>query len=420
MRTSCTVALVLLTACGRAALPVAPEPDAVGPDGLAERARTMDDGETTLEPGWHEVPVELASLRLGTISLEQWDNLLAGTVDAPGLGVRRVYLAVWWGSGAPEQIAGPFAHRASYRALLPAPPQSARTSAPTCRGERAQGVLLAYALAPGAAPSIATDPLIGASYKPPSLFPGVQTAFNRRVEWSSCAREGAVALPPLVLQDDPRLPLAICEHLDVAQGVGCGIPLVDRTRVEAAVFSISASGSGLSPSFVHHPAGRAVRYVINGQPVGTGFWQLSTTGPGAWREGRNTVEITIEGLTPWRAVLVLPSRRLEPLLLSPLRRGERFAAQWTPAPWADAYLVTLYPLDVPARRIADPRWTVTTASIRELFPGFEDGGNQPLWAPRAELGVTAMRRQGPPSASPHGGGRFELWVREAIVVPVAP
>ncbi|MER2563555.1 MAG: hypothetical protein ABTQ32_22695 [Myxococcaceae bacterium] len=368
---------------------------------------------TELEPGWYELPAEPASEFVGELTIEQWPTLLSGTVTHQ-LGERRVYLAMQWGDAEPVAVTGPLASGASYRALLD-PPASVRTSSATCRAT-AKGVLLVYLEKADAPLDPRTDELIGASYKPEPYFPYEQIAYNQHIEWNECST-GSKRLLPLLLQRDPRIGLARCTEQQLTSD-SCPTKRLDRTRISKAALQVSADGTLLSPSLLYQPPNVAVRYDINGQRVGDGFWQLSTTGSGPWKAGRNTLSIAIDGYAPWTAVVVLPTTPLAPKLDTTLKAGSDFTLRWTRATWATSYLVSFAPLDIPPRRQFDPRWTVTEPSLTARFEGFLDGNSAPIYAPRTKIFLSASRSQGASGVTPHGGGGFELSLSEAFIVPV--
>lgn len=371
------------------------------------------DAGTQLEPGWYELPAEPAAEFVGQLTLQRSPTELTGTVTHQ-LGDRRVYLAMQWGETEPVAVTGALASGASFRAPLD-PPASVRTSSATCRAT-AKGVLLVYLETADAPLDPRTDELIGASYKPEPYFPYEQSAYNQHIEWSDCSTTSTPLLP-LLLQHDPRIGLARCSERQLTSGT-CPTKLLDRTRLSKAALQISADGTLLSPTFVFQPANASVRYEINGQRVGDGFWQLSTMGVGPWKAGRNTLSITIDGFAPWTAVVVLPKQGLEPKLETALKAGSDFTLHWNRATWATSYLVSFAPLDIPPRRQFDPRWTATEPTLTARFEGFLDGNSAPVYAPRTRVFLSASRSQGASGVTPHGGGGFELSWAETFIAPV--
>ncbi len=371
------------------------------------------DAGTELEPGWYELPAEPASEFVGEVTLQQEPSLLAGKVTHQ-LRDRRVYLAMQWGDTEPVAVTGPLESGAFYRAPLD-PPASARTSSATCRAT-AKGVLLVYLVMPGAPLDPRTDELIGASYKPAPYFPYEQTAYNQHITWDDCTTTSKQLLP-LLLQRDPRIGLARCTERQLTTDT-CPTKRLDRTRISKAALQISPDGTLLSPTILYQPANVSVRYDINGQRVGDGFWQLSTTGAGPWRAGRNTLSITIDGYAPWTAVVVLPQTRLEPKLETSLKTGSDFTLRWNRATWVTGFLVAMSPLDIPPRRQFDPRWATTESVLTTRFDGFLNGDSMPVYAPRAQVRLMATRQQGIASSVPHGGGGFELTWVEVFIAPV--
>lgn len=366
-----------------------------------------------LEPGWYELPAEPASEFVGDLTLQQEPSLLTGRV-LHQLRDQRVYLAMQWGELEPIAVTGPLDSGASFRALLD-PPASARTSSATCRAS-AKGVLLVYLVTPGAAPDPRADELVGASHKPERYFPYEQTAYNQHIVWDNCSTASKPLLP-LLLQRDPRFGLVRCTEQQL-QNDTCSTKALDRTRISKAELHISPDGALLSPTFLHEPANTAVRYDINGQRVGNGFWQLSTTGAAPWKGGRNTISITIDGYAPWTAVVVLPKTPLEPKLETTLKAGTDFTLRWNRATWATSFLVAMSPLDIPPRRQFDPRWSTTEPTLTTRFDGFLNSDSTPVYAPRAQVRLMATRQQGLDSGVIHGGGGFSLTWAEALVVPV--
>lgn len=373
----------------------------------------VPDAGTKLEPGWYELPTEPASEFVGDLTLQQEPSLLVGKVTHQ-LSEQRVYLAMQWSDDAPVAVTGPLASGDSYRAVLD-PPASARTPSATCRAT-AKGVLLVYLVTPGAPLDPRTDELIGASYKPAPYFPYEQTAYNQHITWDDCTTTSRQLLP-LPLQRDPRLGLARCTERQLT-GDTCPTKLLDRTRLSKASLFISPDQTLLSPTFLYQPANASVRYDINGQRVGDGFWQLSTGGSGPWRAGPNTVSITIDGFAPWTAVVVLPNTRLEPKLETTLKAGSDFTLRWNRATWTTSYLVAVSPLDIPPSKQFNPRWTVTEPTLTARFDGFLGGDSMPVYAPRAEVTLMGMRQQGTNSSVPHGGGGFDLAWLESFIAPV--
>lgn len=371
------------------------------------------DAGMELEPGWYELPAEPASEFVGDLTLQQEPSLLTGKVTHQ-LRDQRVYLAMQWGDTDPVAVTGPLESGASYRAVLD-PPAAARTSTATCRSS-AKGVLLVYLVTPGAPLDPRTDELIGASYKPAPYFPYEQTAYNQHITWDDCTTSSKQLLP-LLLQRDPRIGLARCTERQLTSDT-CPTKLLDRTRISKSTLSISPTGTLLSPTIVYQPANTSVRYDINGQRVGDGFWQLSTTGTGPWKAGRNTLSITIDGYAPWTAVVVLPKSQLEPKLETTLKAGSDFTLRWNRATWATSYLVSFAPLDIPPRRQFDPRWNATEPTLTARFDGFLDGSSAPIYAPRTSIHLTATRSQGASGVTPHGGGGFELTWGESFIAPV--
>ena len=70
---------------------------------------------------------------------------------------------------------------------------------------------------------------------------------------------------------------------------------------------------------------------------------------------------------------------------------------------------------MPARRVADPRWSSQQPSVTETFPGFRDSGGGTVVPRRAKLVLKAMAAVSPPSAfSPfHTGDSFIVeWVED--------
>lgn len=371
------------------------------------------DAGAELEPGWYELPAEPASEFVGDLTLQQDPALLSGRVIHQ-LRDQRVYLAMQWGDSEPVAVTGPLESGASYRAILD-PPASVRTSSATCRAT-AKGVLLVYLATPGAPLDPRTDELLGASYKPEPYFPYEQTAYNQYISWDDCTTASKQLLP-LLLQRDPRIGLARCTDRQLTTDT-CPTKLLDRTRISKASLQVSPTGTLLSPSFLYRPPNTPVRYDVNGQRVGDDFWQLSTTGLGPWKAGRNTLSITIEGYAPWTAVVVLPRTPLEPKLETTLKAGTDFTLRWNRATWATSYLVAFAPLDIPPRRQFDPRWTSTEPTLTARFDGFLDGNSAPIYAPRTSIYLSASRSQGASGVTPHGGGGFELSWAETFIAPV--
>lgn len=381
---------------------------------IAEPSNSLpNDGAAALEPGWYELPPEPASEFVGELTLQQDASLLSGKVTHQ-LRDQRVYLAMQWGDAEPVAVTGPLESGASYRALLD-PPASVRTSSATCRAT-ATGVLLVYLEKAGAPLDPRTDELLGASNKPERYFPYEQTAYNQQLAWDECSTASKPLLP-LFLQRDPRLGLVRCTADQLASDT-CPTKPLDRTRISKADLNVSASRVLLSPSLVFQPANSKVRYEINGQRVGDGFWQLTTMGDGPWKAGRNTISIAIDGYAPWTAVVVLPRQRLEPRLETALKAGSDFTLRWNRATWATGYFVSFAPLDLPARRQFDPRWTATDPTLTARFEGFLGGDSRPIAVARTQIFCEARRSQSANSVTPHGSGGFTLGWSETFIAPV--
>ena len=415
MRSSLFVLMVVTAGCGvvaEAPAPLADEGAEPAPIADLPGAAPLDEG-AELEPGWYELPPEPASEFVGDLTIERGASVIGGKVTHR-LGDQRVYLAMQWGDAEPVAFTGPLKSGDSYRALL-APPSSAITASAACRAT-ATGVLLVYLARPGAPLAPRTDELIGASYKPTRYFSYEQTAYNQHLVWNDCQLPPGPSMPVL-LQRDPRFGLMRCTEQQLTTDT-CPTKPLDRTRLSKADLQVSALGALLSPTFVYRPANASVRYELNGQRVGDGFWQLSTGASSPWRPGRNTLSITIDGFAPWAAVVVLPRTRLEPRLETDIKTGSDFTLRWNRAPWADDFLVSFTPLDVPVRRQPNPRWTVTEPTLTARFEGFPSGEATPVFAPRALISLFATRSQGAGSVTPHGRGGFDLTWFESFVAPV--
>jgi hypothetical protein len=293
---------------------------------------------------------------------------------------RQLYLAVKWKDLPPTPITALLdpSMPSAFQVEL-SPPVSAREPVYSriCEGDQAEGLLLAY-LTDQPSPDPSRDELVGASFKQPEAFAYVQTAYNERFVWSTCA--GARYVPPLLLQHDPRLWIALCE---VNGALACGKRIFDRTHIAGARLDLDASGAHLSLDRVGRPASLTLE--VNGVET--------TEDKAQWRAGSNTVRVTVAGLAPWEAEVELPAAPLEPRAReTSLRAGAEFTLRWT-APWASTAWVNIYPLDVPTLKVGDPFFSATGESLTATFPGFFDGYGKPRDVPRARVSLRATRVQ---------------------------
>ncbi len=288
------------------------------------------------DPGWYEVPDEPATSFFAELHLEISGRTVTGELP-PG-----IELAVLWPGGQPQRFNG----------VLPEPPAAARQPSTACKGERAEGLLLAYE----------GETLVGVSFKPTDRFSYNQTAYNAQVTWNSCGQEKATL--SMSLQHDPRLQLALCGSCDAA---------LDRTRLSSISAHLRSDDGTLafSPSFVRTPDPMTpVRYEVNGKefvPPDPRLPQPNGT-PAEWRPGGNRVKVTLGDLPAWEGVLVLPSGRFAPQA-TPLSVGADFSVTWTGAAWAKSYLVLLQPGD-PKGRVGPVSFRVTEPKVTDRFDGF--------------------------------------------------
>ncbi len=377
------------------------------------------------QPGWSGVPDEPANVFVGQAQLRFVNGALQGELERSAGLTQPMYFAVKWQGAAPQRITEVIAPSATTFAGAPFDaPLSVRVPAPNPSCFTAEGRLLAYALREGGTtPDPAGDELVGVGFKPDWLFPFSQAGFNQRITWNSC-QPGAGELMPMQFQHDPRFSLALCDDAGERAETLCGQPPLDRTRIIAMDLSVNDEGLVfLSPNFVARVEG-PVTYAVNGASFTATAGQLKTqlTG-GPWHEGRNRVEVRQGARAPWSAEVVLPVHSLRPRLHEEgLREGDTFTASWDEVPWAQRYSLLSWPLDVPARRVADPSWYTEQPQVTERFPGFRDGLGEPLTPPRAMLRLTVGAAVSAPSpvTSFHSSGGYVVEWSEDLEVAYLP
>lgn len=366
-------------------------------------------------PGWYEVPEEPAGVVYGNISAEVQNGALVGELQAEGLPRdQRVYLAMRWGSETPIVITD---------LLTPGKNVPFRASL-GCDGKREVdgGVLRVYLAPKGATVADpATDELLGLTSKPGNLFDYGQRAYDQKLPGELCTTVKKELLP-ITLQRDPRLRLALCDE-PLVDGSACGQPLLDKTRLFTVSVEASPDSMQLVPSFVWAPDGEAIAVEANGVLLSTNNGRLSRTiGLGPFHPGENVVRITIGRLPSWEAKLVLPKNTLQPRLReSGLRMGQSFSMDWADSSWANRFVVTFEPLDLPPTRAGIPTFETKESHVTDTFVGFDDGAGGKRTGPRARIVLRASQEVTEKATNgPYRAGGYWLQWFESMTVSVQP
>jgi hypothetical protein len=222
--------------------------------------------------------------------------------------------------------------------------------------------------------SVAGGTLVGVSQKGKELFP---QSWDFDVAFPCQA--GDHPLPPLRLEDDPRLPLALCRSKETGP-VRCGTPVLDVVRIREGRATVSADGLDVSLEPEYVPPGETPRVFVDGAAVeGLSFrLPLSTLGRDL------AISVAIGARRPFGARLRTPATPLG-LELGVLRPKTTFVVKTAPRAWAEQWLVSVTPT-TPTKEGFGGSAAVPLVSVE--FPGFESPGT----SARVRVDVTSARK----------------------------
>jgi hypothetical protein len=330
---------------------------------------------------------------------------------------KALYLAIKWPGLAPAIVSNTLSGPGELVADVD-PPESVRSSG---RCAHAEGNLLAYFADANALPNPEGDELVAASQRPEDLFLA-HGGYEQRIVWNDCNANDQ-RMKPLLLQRDARLALALCEE-PVTNGMLCGQPILDRTRISGAQLTAHATGAQFFPRFAAIPTGASVVIEVNGSktdaPNGQLVTQAGRCSVNPWRAGSNSVRITVGDAPAWEARVVLPKPQRAHLRDAGLRKNASFTVDWNRAPWADAARVGLWPVNLPFRRTMYPQFDGTGPSLIGTFAGFNAPGGGVEWDTHVHINHQLSRTQVVGVTGTGAGNTYALSYAESFIVPVLP
>jgi hypothetical protein len=358
-----TGALALL-ACG-GGLEVAVDPDR--PDVHASSAPpTRVAPSQAATPGWTDVSPAPAR-RAGTLDLRVvGDDIVAQLRLGPGDRPSSA-LSVWFEEdpSTPRRLLG---------TLAPEGGATFRTTG--CTVDHRGPVVGRVIVTEGAEAT-----LVGVSRRDRALFPAsVQSDFDVHLRCEGGGKD--TRLPPLTLEADPRLPLAVC-------AAPCALDPFPEVRLTSASAVVDPEGHvqlRASPAF--QPEGETPELTVNGvvaTRLSPAAWDAdfgSVTAP-PLRAGPNAVCWSLGRRPRGCGTVVLPSAPLAPRS-TPFRVGAPFVVEVDGAPWTTSYQLSV---DPPPEKISRAGQFVVSASprIEGVFAGL------PGAPTRVALRVTVQR-----------------------------
>lgn len=336
-------ALVVLSACGGAVERPAPTSNTVG---------------------WHDVtpapPRGRGTLVLSSSGRTGTATLSVTADDAPP---RALSVFAWFaGDLEPRPLVA-----------LPAGTQAATFSVTDAACGRKANLIAVEASSPIADwRSTAFGSIVGVSRRGRELFP---LGWDFDVELP--CTNGEHPMPPLRLEDDRRLPLALCG--EKTGSVRCGLDVLPEVRVREAQATVSADGLEvvLVPEYV--PPGETPVVRVDGE-LAEG---LSFRRPNGTFDRPLAITVAIGARPPFHATLIAPTAPLD-LALGRLRAKEELVATTTGQPWASQWV-----LDIVPTSMSKEAFTLSASAprVQGIFPGF----HAPDATARARMSVTSSR-----------------------------